>query len=212
MLEKYGNYSVIAIPIIKNYFKYTCRCDCGRIKEVYKYDLFSGKSTQCRSCQVTESKTIHNLSHTKAHQVWKDMISRCYSMKNKNFYNYGGRGITVCDEWKNDFLEFYKWFSDSDYKIGLTLDRAENSGNYEPNNCRFVDMSIQNSNRRSKNRYIGVSKTKNKYLKFCGCVSYKGVLYLHKSFSSEVEASTYRALVIINNELPNRTEWSRVEI
>ena len=91
----------------------------------------------------------HGLYHTKLHGVWNGMKQRCVNPKHNAYKNYGGRGITVCEEWQ-EFLPFYKWCMDNGYKEGLTLDRVDNSKGYMPSNCRFVDRYIQaNNNRRN---------------------------------------------------------------
>ena len=91
----------------------------------------------------------HNLYHTKLHGVWNGMKQRCSNPNNNSYKNYGGRGITVCDEWQ-EFLPFYNWCMANGYEEGLTLDRIDNSIGYRPDNCRFVDRLVQaNNNRRN---------------------------------------------------------------
>ncbi len=87
------------------------------------------------------------------YNIWKSIKQRCYNSKNKDFKNYGGRGITVCDEWKNDFNAFYDWAMANDYKDDLTIDRVNTNADYSPNNCRWVNRIIQNNNTR-RNLYI----------------------------------------------------------
>ena len=91
----------------------------------------------------------HSLYHTKLHGVWNGMKQRCTNPKHKSYKDYGGRGITVCNEWET-FLPFYNWCMANGYKEGLSLDRIDNSKGYMPNNCRFVDRITQaNNNRRN---------------------------------------------------------------
>lgn len=78
--------------------------------------------------------------------IWCAMKERCYNSHNKSYVRYGGRGIIVCDEWKNDYLSFRSWANSNGYDEGLTIDRIENNGNYEPSNCRWVSTKIQNRN------------------------------------------------------------------
>lgn len=91
----------------------------------------------------------HGLYHTKLHGVWNNMKQRCVNPNHLAYKNYGGRGITVCDEWK-EFLPFYQWCITHGYQEGLTLDRINNDNGYFPDNCRFVDRYTQaNNNRRN---------------------------------------------------------------
>ena len=95
------------------------------------------------------------------------MRDRCYYKKHMAFKNYGGRGITVCDEWLQNFETFYKWAIQNGYEDHLTLDRIDNDGNYEPSNCRWITYREQclNKRRTSNTGVVGVSyiKTKNRY-------------------------------------------------
>lgn len=95
------------------------------------------------------------------YRIWCNMNSRCYNKKVPNFMNYGGRGIAVCDEWRNDFASFLKWSMENGYKKDLLIDRINNDGNYEPSNCRWTTRQQQNLNRRN-NRLVtidGITKT-----------------------------------------------------
>ena len=90
---------------------------------------------------------------------YRNMMARCYNSNRSDYIYYGGRGISVCDDWKES-SNFFNWALSNGYMEGLTLDRIDVNGNYEPSNCRWVDMKTQNNNRRS-NRiicYKGVNK------------------------------------------------------
>ena len=134
-----------------------CQCDCGNTKVVLGNSLLSKLTFSCGCYNKEYSKELHskhNMSSSKLYKVWGGMKTRCY---NKNFIyycNYGGRGIKVCDEWKNDFSKFYKWAINNGYKEGLTIDRINNDGNYEPNNCRWVTRAEQNRNKRYSKRKV----------------------------------------------------------
>lgn len=87
---------------------------------------------------------------------WKAMISRCYNKNHTYYYNYGGRGITVCNEWKNSYTSFCNWANSSGYKKGLTLDRIDNNKGYSPDNCRWATKKQQGRNQRT-NRNITIN-------------------------------------------------------
>lgn len=121
--------------------------------------IWNGKTNKVgdrRGCTVT-----HGKSDTRLYECWTDMKKRCYNAKNKRFDRYGGRGIIVCDEWKNDYVAFEKWALENGYGVSLTLDRIDVNGNYEPTNCRWVTMAEQQRNT-SRNHFItanGETKT-----------------------------------------------------
>lgn len=103
----------------------------------------------------------HGLYKTKLYRVWHAMKCRCYNPNDKKYPRYGLRGIKVCDEWKNDFVKFNNWANSNGYTEGLSIDRINNDGNYEPSNCRWVTI-VENSNNTSKNVFIthnGVTRT-----------------------------------------------------
>ena len=97
--------------------------------------------------------TTHGKTGTRIHNEWRSMKRRCYSKEQKGYKDYGGRGITVCDEWLHDFQAFYDWAMANGYDDNLTLDRIDSNGNYEPSNCRWVSQKVQQNNRRN-NHYI----------------------------------------------------------
>ena len=99
------------------------------------------------------SNKKHGMNGTRLHNIWKSMKHRCHSPKYKEFKNYGGRGIAVCEEWQKDFLTFYHWAIANGYNETLTIDRIDVNGNYEPNNCRWATQKEQQNNR-SNNRLI----------------------------------------------------------
>lgn len=93
----------------------------------------------------------HGLCGTPIYNKWKHMKARCLNSNNKDFKSYGGRGIKICDEWLT-FTPFYEWAMQNEYKMGLDIDRIDNDGNYEPNNCQFISH-IDNSQGYKKRKY-----------------------------------------------------------
>jgi hypothetical protein len=136
-------------------------CDCGVSKTYQGCDLRSGhtKSCGCLSAEVAGARTrTHGLSTTRTYKVWAEMLQRCANPKNENFQNYGGRGISVCDRWRESFENFLADMGER--PTGTTLDRKENDGNYEPSNCRWATRAEQaRNNRRNINlTFDGVTK------------------------------------------------------
>lgn len=102
----------------------------------------------------------HGEKGTKLYRVWEQMRGRCQNKNNKNYKNYGGRGVSVCDEWM-EYTNFQKWAHENGYKENLSIDRIDNDGGYNPNNCRWATVKEQNNNQRNTIRieYKGEVKT-----------------------------------------------------
>ncbi|MEQ2424387.1 hypothetical protein [Enterocloster hominis (ex Hitch et al. 2024)] len=123
--------------------KWQCRCDCGTIREVKGVTLRNQSSTNC-GCV----KRKHGMEGTKLYRLWSHMKERCDSPKFKSYKDYGGRGITYCEEWK-EFKAFMEWALQNGYQEEMTLDRINVNGNYEPSNCRFISNLEQQRNKRN---------------------------------------------------------------
>ena len=119
--------------------------------------------------QLVGNATKHHLSNTRIYRIWKNMKSRCYCENRSNYKFYGGRGIAICNEWKNDFMKFYQWAIENGYKDGLTIDRIDNNGNYTPENCKWENQKEQFRNRRTSKMIFYNGKNK--------CLSYWGEIY-----------------------------------
>lgn len=129
----------------RNKFFISCACDCGK-NTVKSLDSIRQGNTRSCGCLSTENKTSHGMNNTKLNSVWRDMRYRCNNSNSDFYENYGGKGVKVCEEW-GDFVVFYKWATTNGYAEGLSIDRIDVDGDYEPSNCRWVDMKTQQRNK-----------------------------------------------------------------
>lgn len=133
-----------------------CRCDCGNYLCTSTHQLRGRKTRSCGCLQrdiARRNALKHGLHEKRLYGVWKSMKSRCLNPRMTSYKNYGGRGITVCDEWRDNFQAFYNWAMANGYDPnaplgGCTIDRIDVNGNYCPENCRFVSMKVQSVNQR----------------------------------------------------------------
>ena len=141
-----------------------CQCDCGNKKVVRAGDLRNGNVTSCRCLQREESSKrlkTHGLSRTRLYKIWRKVMERCYNENHAYYHRYGGRGITMCEEWRNDFMAFREWAMANGYADNLTIDREDNDKGYYPDNCRWITMKEQHNNT-SQNHLVTMNgKTQN---------------------------------------------------
>lgn len=132
------------------FVRWLCVCDCGNEVCTSGASLRSGHTQSCgclRRERIVDSTTKHNGSHTKLYTIWQGMKRRCFNKNHKHYHLYGGRGITVHSEWIDNFGAFRDWAMSAGYTDGLTLDRIDVNGNYEPSNCRWITMHDQARNK-----------------------------------------------------------------
>ncbi len=150
--KQFGLWQVVrCVPNTKP-IRWECFCQCGIKRSVAGNSLRSGTS---KSCGCTSPRnTTHGLRKHPLYTVWDKMIDRCYRSNScDHFVDYGGRGIIVCNKWKNDFKIFYDWATSNGWKRGLYIDRIKNNKNYTPSNCRFVMSRKSSCNKRNTSKY-----------------------------------------------------------
>lgn len=138
--------------------KWKCLCDCGNITYSGGYELRSGSTISCGCYHIEEcgnQHRTHGLSKTRLYRIYCKMKERCYKPNNDNYKYYGGLGITICDEWLNDFAKFAEWAMTNGYEENLTIDRIDNEKGYCPENCRWLTIQDQQKNKRKKGTVYG---------------------------------------------------------
>lgn len=153
--QRFGKWTVVTRDLARcrwGQSLWKCTCDCGNTRSVVAYSLRHGRSVNCgcmRREQVRARATTHGHTASPTYTAWANMIQRCKNARNKRFKDYGGRGIKVCDRWHG----FTVFLADMGEKPpGLTLDRIDNDGNYEPGNCRWATAAEQRANKRARRR------------------------------------------------------------
>lgn len=153
---RFGNHVVIRRDHKdeKNHWWFLCKCDCGREYLTRGTSALRPGGCICRR----NSQYKHGKTYTRLYGVWSGMRNRCYNPRAHGYKNYGGKGIKVCQEWKDDFTKFYNWaysngYDESKSTYECTLDRIDGNKDYEPSNCRWVTQKVQVNNI-SRNRII----------------------------------------------------------
>jgi hypothetical protein len=151
--RRFGKYTVVGKIQTKSDILWRCLCDCGRFANKSTWRLVNSKYNDCWFCKRFPDSAEHDKRH-KYYSTWYNMIRRCYNPNDLNYKNYGGRGISVCDEWRNSFAAFYDYVSGLEHfnEPGRTLDRINNDGNYCKNNVRWATMKEQANNKRQRKK------------------------------------------------------------
>lgn len=186
-----------------------CRCDCGNIVTV-RADSLTGNHTLSCGCYQKEvvsrymkslvRKVDYGESRERLHNIWYLMHYRCYNSKCSVYKNYGGRGITVCDDWKNieGYFNFKKWALSNGYQDDLTIERTNVNGNYEPDNCCWIPMRAQASNKRTNRllTYNGQTLTMAEWSRQSG-IPYK-TLHNRLHYGWDVDMALTQPVKVIN--------------
>lgn len=155
--KRFGRLTVIdRLPTVNKRVMWLCKCDCGNETPVDSQNLRYGHTQSCGCIHretLSKASTTHGNSKTRLYGIWNHMKTRCYRKSYHAFRHYGGRGIRICDEWRNNFDAFQDWAMSNGYEEHLSIDRINTDGNYSPDNCRWVTMADQNKNKRAKNGY-----------------------------------------------------------
>ena len=179
--KKYGRLTVIGLqPTETRKTYWICQCDCGNIKVVRSDSLKSGAIKSCGclkkeqdkknlttgNCREKYAKTGFKVGGTRLYSIWMGIKQRCYNENNARYGRYGGRGIKVCEEWKNNYISFHDWALSNGYSDELTIDRIDNDGDYCPANCRWANAKEQ-SNNRSTNVNIKIGNATKTLTQWC---------------------------------------------
>lgn len=162
--KQYGNLCVTDIVYENNRWYAICKCECGNTCKVHINKLENGLKTSCNSCskQIASLKSkrtkeelygFNDDSKTKLYRIWGTMIGRCNKPYYSSYARYGGKGITVCEEWESSYTVFKNWALENGYSEGLSIDRINPNGNYDPSNCRWVSKTFQSRNKKNTRKY-----------------------------------------------------------
>ena len=220
--EKFGRWTVIEETTMTGRYvrRFRCKCDCGTEKVVRMSKLRYGQSRSCGCLSremciaMRKSEATHGLSGHHLHSVWNGMKQRCLNPHNPAYVNYGGRGISVCDEWM-EFVPFYEWAVRDGYKRDLTLERKGNNKGYSPDNCTWATRQEQGNNTRQnvKVEYRAVTKTLTQWAHIVGMTPATLFYRVHRGWPTDKAFFTkphYDTQVTIKGVTHTVAAWARL--
>lgn len=150
--QRFGNWTVLSRAENKgNASMWNCICDCGTVRAVSSANLRNGRTLSC-GCNSLK----HGKRSTRLYRIWGGMKARCYRKTHVWYKRYGGRGIVICDEWRDNFQAFYNWAMANGYRDDLSIDRIDVNGNYSPDNCKW-STEVEQKNNRSNNQTVEIN-------------------------------------------------------
>lgn len=176
--DRFGRLTVVSVDHTDRATHRTwflCKCDCGNLKTIVSYSLTQGNTQSCGCLQkekASKAKLTHGKTSTKEYRAYRHMKYRCLDTKDKDYHNYGGRGITICERWLESFENFYEDMGDAPSPVHQ-IDRIDVNGNYEPENCRWATLKQQQNNKRTNKHiiYQGETKTVSEWADYFGISS-----------------------------------------
>jgi hypothetical protein len=154
--QKFGRLTALSVAPSKNGVRWHCRCDCGTSISVSRRDLSTSNTRSCGCLKLemlAQRNTTHGLAYDGPYSTWKHMRKRCLFEGDPSYQWYGARGITICDEWL-DFSKFHAWSMANGWRKGLTIERIDVNGHYEPTNCMWLPNELQSKNKRDNRPVI----------------------------------------------------------
>lgn len=219
--KKFGRLTVISKHPESKKGEYLCICDCGNLVKVESFRLRSGCTKSCgclRREQIGNLNRTHGESGTRLYGIWADMKKRCYNPNAHAYDRYGGRGITMCDDWKESYESFHNWALSNGYSDRLSIDRINNDSGYSPDNCRWADSKTQGSNRSDNHHIIwnGVDHTLSEWGEILHidcrtlCSRIKRGWPTDKVLGEPLAEIHPRRYIVWNGEEHTLAEWSRI--
>jgi hypothetical protein len=212
--QKFGKLEVKSFHgKIKSHYYWNCLCECGNLSRVSGYRLRSGHTKSCGCLRKTAIPGRYiDGKRTREMSCWQNMIYRCYNPKNKSYKYYGGRGIQVCERWRDSFENFFEDMGKC--PDGMSIERVDNDGNYEPSNCKWIPKKNQNSNRRDTViiTYNGETKTLNQWATCLGMnysilkMRLRNWNNVEKAFTTPID--NYVKKINYNGEIKTILEWA----